>query len=505
ENDYRLLTLNRQTGPLLGVAPREVTGRLLSGLPLSPEWAGLIEELLSAGGTANELVRQERVLRVTHRHIVFTVLPLDPGPQGRARFCLLAEDVTERRSLDEEIAQSRKLRAVGELVGGIAHEFNNLLTPILLKAGVIQLDWPDDRRLHQEVQLISATAQRAAELTRRLLTFGRKTETHVEAVQLSAAVDSCFALLRLTVDRRIQWTNAVPSHLAPLYLNPTNLNQILVNLILNARDTLLEKLATAGSSAWVPTIHIEAAALPASAGPRLPNEPERSSPPLGWQRLTIRDNGMGMTPAVQERIYEPFYTTKEVGQGTGLGLATVWHLVHEAGGRIEVESTPGAGSTFHVLLPVNPAPRPAQADKPRVELPRSKSARVFVAEDEDMVAQTVVAALRRMGHTVHREPDGAAAWEHLQEPANHYDLFVLDVNMPGFTGIELAQRIRATKRQAAPILIISGRLSSEEMQQLTVARVTATLPKPFSIEDFQATVRRALESASPLQPVGSHS
>ena len=121
-----------------------------------------------------------------------------------------------------------------------------------------------------------------------------------------------------------------------------------------------------------------------------------------------------------------------------------------------------------------------------------------------MVAFTVVAALKRMGHVVHREPDGAAAWDHLQAPGNSYDLLVLDVNMPGLTGIELTQRVRTSGRHTGPILIVSGRLGSEEMQQLTSARVTAVLPKPFSIEDFQATVRRALESV-PQPAVENHS
>jgi CheY-like chemotaxis protein len=226
---------------------------------------------------------------------------------------------------------------------------------------------------------------------------------------------------------------------------------------------------------------------------------------LSWQKLTVRDNGLGMTPDVQERIYEPFYTTKQVGQGTGLGLATVWHLVHEAGGRIEVESTPGQGTAFHVLLPVVSAPPAARPGAAPRALPPQAGSRVFLAEDEDVVAQTVIAALQRMGHTVHREPDGAAAWEHLQSPANSYDLLVLDVNMPGLTGIELTQRVRASGRCTGPILVISGRLGSEEMQQLTAARVTAVLPKPFSIDDFQAVVRRALQAMPQAAPGGTHS
>lgn len=419
------------------------------------------------------------------------LVPLQPGPKGHAHVCLLAEDVTERRNLDEEVAQSRKLRAVGELVGGIAHEFNNLLTPILLKVGEIQLDWPEDRRLNQAVGLISSTVRRAAELTRRLLTFGRKTEPQLEEVRLAAVLDSCFALLRLTVDRRIQWTNAVPANLPPLYINSTDLNQIVVNLIINARDTLMEKITTAGSSDWIPSIHIDAVQLPVDALRPMPGVADGSL--LGWERLTVRDNGMGMPSGVLERIFEPFFTTKDVGQGTGLGLATVWHLVHVAGGRIEVESTPGQGTAFHVFLPIIPAPVPAKRPPPQPpEIPGGPHARIFVAEDDELVAQTILSVLKRDGHTVHREPDGAAAWRELEANPDRFDLLVLDVNMPGMSGIDLVQRVRAAGRYHGAIMIVSGRLTSDELEQLSAAHVNNVMNKPFEIVEFLAMVRRSL-------------
>jgi two-component system cell cycle sensor histidine kinase/response regulator CckA len=487
---YRLLTLNRQAEPLFGLARGEATGRLVRELSINPDFSGHLSALLNKAGTTRRLVREERTLPAAGRRLVVTLVPLEAGPDGRMRVCLLAEDVTERHNLDEEIAQTRKLRAVGELVGGIAHEFNNLLTPILLKAGEITLDWPHDPRLHREMLIITGAVQRAADLTRRLLTFGRKNEGGAEEVHLDAVVDNCFALLRLTMDRRIEWINDVPPGLPPLHFNTNDLNQILVNLILNARDTLVEKLSREHED-WAPKIWVEARALPPDSRPPLPDQAPWAAL-RGWQRLTVRDNGIGMSPEVRERIFEPFFTTKEVGHGTGLGLATVWHLVNVAGGRVEVESTPGMGTAFHIYLPVGTAGPPERAPEASVRPAVFTSARVFLAEDEDLVAKAVASALERAGHTVQRESDGAAAWRRLQDKPGEFDLLVLDMNMPGMTGIELVQRLRTSGAYHGPIMIISGRLDSDEMQRLTAAEVACVLTKPFAIAEFQEAVQRCL-------------
>ncbi|MFZ5494634.1 MAG: transporter substrate-binding domain-containing protein [Verrucomicrobiota bacterium] len=489
---HRVLLLNRPAEALFRQDPGASAGRLLDELPLGPELAAVLTDFLARSRSAPGLTRETRHLPGINRHLALMLVPLLPGTEGRARYCLLAEDTTERHRLDEEVAQSRKLRAVGELVGGIAHEFNNLLTPILLKSGEILLDRPQDRELGQAVGLIASTAQRAAELTRRLLTFGRRHESRPEVVRLAAAVDSCFALLRLTMDRRIRWQNDVPADLPPLYLNATDLNQILVNLILNARDTLLDKLAAGGGGDWSALIRLTATALPPAARVPPPDVPAPGL--LGWIRLTVEDNGMGIRAEVRERIYEPFFTTKAVGQGTGLGLATVWHLVHLTGGHIEVDSVPGQGTAFHILLPVLPAPADAApAATAPAALPAAQ-ARVLLAEDDDFVAQTVAALLKREGHSVHREPDGAAAWRTIEARPEAFDLLVLDVNMPGLSGMDVARRVRAAGRYRGPILVMSGRLGSEELEQLTAAKVDGVINKPFEIADFQAHVRRCLSA-----------
>ena len=484
----RVLALNRQAATHCGLAARNAIGCRLADLDIEREWADHLAELLRRWPAVGGLFREERRLAAARKHVVFTLVPLAPGAAGHARLCVLAEDISERRELDEEIAQTRKLRAVGELVGGIAHEFNNLLTPVMLKAGEIQLDWAGDAPLQHEIGVIVRAVERAAELTRRLLTFGRKGESRVGEVRLETLVAGCCELLRQTVDRRIVWENAVPPNLPPLWFNATDLNQILLNLLINARDTLLEKLAQRPGE-WTPCIRVEAAALPASAAMLTGANARRRL--LGWQELSVRDNGLGITPAVRERIFEPFYTTKEVGKGTGLGLATVWHVVTEAGGRIEVDSVPGEGSRFRVLLPVWPAPEAAPSPAAVVPAAAVGAARVFLAEDETLVSEALAAVLRRAGHRVRQSDDGARAWEHLEAHLGDYDLLVFDVNMPGLDGIELTRRARAA-RYAGRVMIVSGRLSVADLQAIEQVGVDRVLAKPLSMEEFLDAVRSCL-------------
>ena len=264
----------------------------------------------------------------------------------------------------------------------------------------------------------------------------------------------------------------------------------MLNLLLNARDTLMEKLALDATNSWKAHITAEGMELSHGAGDTTP--PHGSSrPPLNWLRLTVRDNGMGMTTDVRERIFEPFYTTKEVGKGTGLGLATVWHLVTRLGGRVTVESEPGKGSAFHVWLPVT-SPKPAPpATPPPVEIrPTKTSANILLVEDDELVAKTVLTALRRMGHQVTHQTNGNEAWDHLRShPA--YDLLLLDLDLPGISGIEIARRARAM-HYSGRVLIASGRLSESEIHELDTLQVDGKIQKPFTPQDLSSAIQACL-------------
>lgn len=485
----QVISLNRPAEILLRITNDQARGKRWEDLPVDGEWRETIQRLLDARGFSDGSVRQELKVGSTRQIIAFTVVPIAGTDGGASRCCLICDDVTERRHLDDELAQTRKLRAIGELVGGIAHEFNNLLTPVMLKVSEIQLSRTQDAALQSDVKVVLNAVRRAADLTRRLLTFGRKSDDHLESVVLAGAVESCLELIRHTIDRRIRLeTSAAP--LPPLIVNPTSLNQIILNLVLNARDTLLEKLAQR-QEGWQPEIRVEIDAHPLGDSTGAIERPTRRQI-LGWQRLTVRDNGLGMRPEVRERIFEPFYTTKEVGKGTGLGLATVWHLVTEMSGRIEVESTPGEGSTFHVLLPVMAGHARPSAPDARPQLTAPATGSVLMAEDDDLVAAAMLAALERAGYRAKHFTDGAAAWRHLESHLNDYDLLVLDVNMPGMDGITLVRHVVDTGRYRGRIVVASGRLDAEDMQQLRAAKVDALLLKPFGVVDFLELVRKWL-------------
>ncbi|MEO6005512.1 MAG: transporter substrate-binding domain-containing protein [Opitutus sp.] len=489
---HRMVAINRQAEPYFCVPPREVAGQMLDNLKLEPGWARELRNLLGRWPAEGTLLREERNVPERDRILMFTLVPLPHGPQGYRRVCVLVEDVSERRQLDEEIAQGRKLRAVGELVGGIAHEFNNLLTPVMLKVDDIEQSRSSDHALGDELNVIRLAARRAAELTRRLLTFGRKSGTEAENISLHAAVNSVFELLRQTVDRRIVLVNRVPADLPVLCLNATDLNQVLLNLLINARDTVVDKLERQPAG-WEPCISVEGSS---AAGSTVSRSPFKTFVrPIGWQRLTVRDNGMGIPPAIRDRIFEPFFTTKEVGKGTGLGLATVWHLVTGFGGTVEIDSAPDDGSAFHVLLPVH-AGRPSG---PMPVLARAvastQATRVFLVEDDEQVSSVICALIRHAGHEVEHMADGLNAWRHLETERERYGLFLFDVNMPGITGIELARRIRDAG-SATPVIVMSGRLTTVELDAITKARVDRVLSKPFAMDELLSTVRECLSPSS---------
>jgi PAS domain S-box-containing protein len=487
---FRFVSANPGTARLLGLHSTSLANRVLAELPLPTSVVDFWTHWFRQGSSQPDLFKTEHHHEGARRDYAITLVPLGGGEAGnRRQLCFLIDDVTERKEIDAEISQGRRLRAIGELVGGIAHEFNNLLTPIMLKVELLAIEFARNPRLLDELNTISRATKRGADLTRRLLTFGRRGDTNLEEVQLQSIIRANFDLLRPTIDRRITLTMELPDALPALFINPSDLHQIVLNLLLNARDTLMEKLALDATNSWKAHIAAEGMELSHGAGDTSP--PQGSRPPFNWLRLTVRDNGMGMTPDVRERIFEPFYTTKEVGKGTGLGLATVWHLVTRLGGRVTVESEPGKGSAFHVWLPVT-SPKPAPpATPPPVEIrPTKTSANILLVEDDELVAKTVLTALRRMGHQVTHQANGNDAWDHLRsQPA--YDLLLLDLDLPGISGIEIARRARAI-HYAGRILIASGRLSESEIHELDTLRVDGKIQKPFTPQALGSAIQTCL-------------
>ncbi|MDF3057556.1 MAG: sensor hybrid histidine kinase [Rariglobus sp.] len=397
-------------------------------------------------------------------------------------------DITAMKRMDAELLQSRKLRAVGEMVGGIAHEFNNLLTPMLLHAELLAHGHEHDLPLKSHLGPIRVGLDRARELTQRILTFGRRSVDACTFLDLEMVVRDNLDFLARTIDRRIQITLHPALNPEVVWANRSDLNQLVVNLVLNARDTLLEKAGGTPPAGWVPRIEISLESFTRASGAR--DEPDPHTP-RRWHRLTVRDNGLGISEEVRERVFEPFFTTKTVGQGTGLGLATAWHVSTALGGWIEIESREGEGSAFHVFMPasekaadlpvpaappemtavVPPPPAPAREQPPRL--------RVLLVEDSEIVAFATQRMIESFGHEVHCATDGQAAWTELASRPGYHDMVFTDLNLPGVSGVELVRRLREA-RFGGRVVVYSGYFSSEHEAALTLLSVDALLQKPFT-------------------------
>jgi two-component system, cell cycle sensor histidine kinase and response regulator CckA len=385
------------------------------------------------------------------------------------------QDVTERKRLEAQFRQAQKMEAVGRLAGGVAHDFNNLLTIISGNVHLIQHLPPGDPEFPQLLDDVHDAAERAAALTRQLLTFSRKQPTRPVVLDLNEVVSGLASMLRRLIGERI----TVRTHLAPepirVRADRGQLEQVVMNLAVNAKDAMPD-----GGALTITTSEITGQGR--------------------FARLTIADTGVGMSDEVKRHLFEPFFTTKEVGKGTGLGLATVYGIVEQSGGTIEVESAPGTGTTFSVRLPWCDSPTLASAIIPTANLrTRSSGDRrsVLLVEDEDRVRKLVKFTLEGQGYTV-TEANGGEAAIRLLTPDRRVDLLVTDLVMPGIDGRELATRVRVLRPEVG-VVFISGYVPDHRRVEGLPGAVF--LPKPFTPLDLVKTVEKALHTVKPGAPI----
>jgi signal transduction histidine kinase/ActR/RegA family two-component response regulator len=381
--------------------------------------------------------------------------------QEAESLALKNEQLLEVDHLKDELRQAQKMEALGQLAGGVAHDFNNLLTVLAGHAELLRPKVATDDSATRQLDAIATATERAADLTRRLLTFSTRQVTQTGTADLNDAVLETREIMASALGKSIRLVTALEIDLQPVRLDPGQLSQVLVNLVLNARDAMPK-----GG-----TIEI------ATSGAHGANIDARQD----FVLLTVTDTGEGMDEATQARIFEPFFTTKGTDRGTGLGLATVYGIVESTGGFIAVESTLGVGSTFRLSLPTAAAvaaPHVHADETERRLLPQ----RVLLVEDEREVRQLVVQQLESQGHAVVAAPTPVRALE-LFEPGE-FDLMITDVVMPRMNGWELAQHVR-TQQGNLPVLLMSG-YTDGAVDLRGASASTAFLQKPFTRDALEA-------------------
>jgi signal transduction histidine kinase/CheY-like chemotaxis protein/sensor domain CHASE-containing protein len=383
----------------------------------------------------------------------------------------------EQRNLERRLGESQKMEAIGKLAGGVAHDFNNMLTAILGYASMIQEDAPPKSAIRDQAMQIRRAAENAASLTHKLLAFSRRQILQSDSVDFRSMLGNLLQLVRGAVGDDVTVSTQIGEGLWPILADPAQLEQAMLNLTLNAREAMPH-----GG-----TLQIGARNAPRPAGERRPDVDVK---PGDYVQITVTDTGIGMDESTRTRMFEPFFTTKAPGKGTGLGLSTVYGFVRQCGGYIGVLSTPGEGTSIELLLPR--AQAPAALHTPTSDAGRSHAGMetILLAEDEEGVRQLAVESLERRGYRVL----AAASAENALKLASSHDgtihLLITDVVMPGIKGPELADRLRAM-RPGIRVLLISG--YAADVVTPNDLKEAKLLPKPFAPPALLSAVRAALD------------
>ncbi len=388
-------------------------------------------------------------------------------------------DVTEQRHLEEQFRQSQKMEAVGQLAGGIAHDFNNLLTAILGNTQLLLRELPPGDAKRGDVEEIRKASERAASLTRQLLAYSRRQMLQPEVLNLNGVVAEMDKMLRRLIGEHIALVTVLAPDLGQVRADPNQIEQVIVNLAVNAGDAMPER-----GKLTIETANVDLDETYAQT--------HLGSEPGPYAMLAVTDTGVGMDASVRAHLFEPFFTTKEVGRGTGLGLATVYGIVKQSGGYISVYSEVGHGSSFKIYLP-----RIATSSGPAITPQRGRPARgtetVLVVEDEPAVLTLSRRALEAQGYVVLAASEPAAALRVVERHGGTIHLLITDVVMPGMSGRELADKL-AAQRPGIRVLYMSGYPGDAVVQHGSLPAGSAFLPKPFSPDSLARKVRDVLDA-----------
>lgn len=400
---------------------------------------------------------------------------------GEAAVLLSLKDNSEESRLKRQVAQQSKMQAVGQLAGGVAHDFNNILTAIIGHCDLMLMRHTPGDSDYDDIQQIRANSNRAASLTRQLLAFSRQQTLRPQSLQLPDVVSEVSSLLKRLLGENMQLEVYHGRNLGTVRADPGQLEQVIVNLVVNARDAMPE-----GGMVTVRTFAVSADMV---------REMKHEIMPIGdYTGLSISDTGVGIPPELLGgKIFEPFFTTKEVGRGTGLGLSTVYGIVKQSGGFIFADSKIGEGTTFNIYLPVQTERAEASApSRRRVASETWGTGTVLLVEDEDMVRTVAERALVRQGYDVLTANDGEQGLARLGQ-AEKIDLLISDVMMPGMDGPTMVRAARANHPDL-PVLFMSGYAEEQLRKSIDIDNV-AFLPKPFSVAQLAEAARDVLGAA----------
>lgn len=486
DSDGRFVECNPALAALAGRDAAALTAGASLGDLVEPRDRLALLRALSGGGGETENGRPLEIrLRGDPPRVAQAFIRRLPGGDDDGRAVSLAHviDLTERRSLEAQFVQSQKMQAVGQLAGGVAHDFNNLLTAMIGFCDLLLLRHKPGDHSFSDVMQIKQNANRAANLVRQLLAFSRQQTLQARVLDVGDVLAELANLLRRLIGETIELRLEHGRDLWLVKVDQNQLEQVIVNLAVNARDAM-----TGGGRLTLATGNMTVErAQPAT------NQQDEIAPG-DYVRIEVSDTGVGIPPENLARIFEPFFSTKAIGAGTGLGLSTVYGIVRQTGGFVTVDSAPGAGARFTILLPrcLEEPPAP-QSDEARdgVSADLTGAAAILLVEDEDAVRVFSARALRNKGYRVVEAKNGEAALAILSEGRESFDLVITDVVMPQMDGPTLARKALEL-RPGLKLIFISGYAEDRVREDLSGVEGAHFLPKPFSLKQLAGKVKDVL-------------
>ena len=448
-------------------------GESTSGLADDQSWRSTHQEILTC------LARGERWSGHYTRgryEIEATVNPVRDSKGKIASYVWIERDVTQERHLSEQLRQSQKMEAIGTLAGGIAHDFNNLLSGILGYSGLLKLHAEGQSQVLQSAEIIERTALRAAELTQKLLGFARRGKHKNVAVNIHRAIDDCIELLSRTIDKRIEIVRRFDAKLDKVMGDPTQMEQILLNLAINARDAIEDRGRITFSTRIEEVVAGDTETCEAGL----------------YLIASVSDSGCGIPPDIRSRVFEPFFTTKENGKGTGMGLAMVYGIVKNHGGTIRLETEPGRGTTFHCYLPL--ADQSVREEVKAVRPMVHGSGKILVVDDEELLRDVACKLLKHLGYQVVTASDGLQACEYYEEHQREVDLVIVDMIMPKVGGAECFRNLKKINPEVRAVLS-TGYSLNDTAQQLLDEGMVGFIQKPYQLSQLSEVMAKAMVPA----------
>ena len=480
---HRIVSINPAFRAISGLTDANLVGR-----PIHEVISGSVRDNCATAIREKRIVRWEQTTEFPNGTLTaeLSLAPVCDRGQRCTHLVGMIHDLTERKHLETQLRQAQKMESVGQLAGGIAHDFNNLLTVIngTAELALEQLNAADTVQLEDDLQEIRRAGERAAGLTRQLLAFSRKQIVQPQVLDVNTVVTQLGAMLRRLLGEDVQLVIVPSSYPAVVKIDRGQLEQVVANLSVNARDAMPH-----GGTLTIETTLVAAQALLAGNGNNVKAE--------SYVALTVRDTGTGMDDETRRRMFEPFFTTKGAGKGTGLGLSTVYGIVNQQDGFIEVDSVPGQGTCFTIYLPAVAGAVTTAAPDVRTKHVGGKET-ILIVEDVAALRRLMTRALQAKGYTVLVADSGDEALSMIEHHMQPIQLMITDVVMPGMSGPKLAERL-VTIIPDMKVLYMSGYTDDVVLRHGILDAGMPFINKPFATEDLAIKIRQVLDGATAAQ------